>query len=56
MSIATWAERGYFLIVPFLCPCFSSPNTPKSLECMAGTTGLEPATSAVTVRIETVTH
>src|ERR1700740_1740955 len=28
---------------------FSSPNHPVSLlECMAGTTGLEPATSAVT--------
>jgi hypothetical protein len=29
---------------------FSSPNHPVSLlECMAGTTGIEPATSAVTV-------
>ena len=32
-----------------ISPDFSSPNHPVShLECMAGTTGLEPATSAVT--------
>jgi len=36
---------------------FASPNHPISfLECMAGTTGLEPATSAVTVSPKPVTY
>ena len=40
------------LIVPVLCPDFVLTYDPirsaTLLECMAGTTGLEPATSAVT--------
>jgi hypothetical protein len=36
--------------------CHSGPKHPISpLECMAGTTGLEPATSAVTVNRKTGT-
>ena len=35
------------LIVPVLCPDFVVSSA-TLFECMAGTTGLEPATSAVT--------
>ena len=43
MSIATLAEKGLVCALVFLRQTLLSP-----LECMAGTTGLEPATSAVT--------
>ena len=44
------------LCVLFLCSCFPPSKRCKLFVLMAGTTGLEPATSAVTGRKKTVTY
>jgi hypothetical protein len=57
MSIATWAGKGLFSYCALLVALFLFAKHPiNPLECMAGTTGLEPATSAVTGQYSGVTY